>query len=50
MRGTLTKRMRGETAARSAWLAFGGLLALAAIVMTMRELPSIQREIKLMRM
>jgi hypothetical protein len=34
----------------TAWLAFGGLLALGITVMIMRELPSMRRELRLMRM
>ncbi|HET7623687.1 MAG TPA: hypothetical protein VFM25_00360 [Verrucomicrobiae bacterium] len=34
----------------SAWLAVGGLLAVGFAVMVVRELPSMRREIHLMRM
>ena len=50
MNRTLKKTFRKEYAARNAWIAFGGLVALGVIVMTIRELPSIRRELKLMRM
>ncbi len=33
-----------------AWLAFGGLLALGFVVMMIREVPSMRRELRLMRM
>ena len=33
-----------------AWLLFGGLLALGATYLFIRELPSVRREIHLMRM
>lgn len=46
----MSKIFRNENTARKAWIAFGGLLALGAIVITMRELPSMRREINLMRM
>jgi hypothetical protein len=42
--------MRRNNSAKNAWIAFGGLLALGVIFMTLRELPSINRELKLMRM
>ena len=50
MNKTLKKTIRRETNPKNAWLAFGGLLALGVIVMTVRELPSMRRELKLMRM
>jgi hypothetical protein len=50
MNKTLRKTFRKENAARNAWIAFGGLLALGLIVLTVRELPSMRRELKLMRM
>lgn len=37
-------------AAALAWYAFGGLLALGIAFMVARELPSIRRELRLMRM
>ncbi len=49
MNQTITKPFR-ENAARNAWMAFGGLLVLALLAMTVRELPSMRRELKLMRM
>ena len=36
--------------ARNAWLLLGGLLTLGLIIMTVRELPSVRRELKLMNM
>jgi len=50
MKQTLGRAVGCENAARNAWIAFGGLLALAVIVMTLRELPSMRRELQLMRM
>ena len=49
-KATLMKPLTGENAARNAWIAFGGLLALAVIVMAVRELPAVVRELRLMRM
>ena len=39
-----------ENGARNAWIVFGGLLAWAVIAMAVREVPSMRREIKLLRM
>jgi hypothetical protein len=50
MNQTLKKTLRKENTARTAWLAFGGLLAFTVILMTVRELPSMVREAKLLRM
>ncbi len=50
MKRTLAKRLRSENTARNAWIAFGGLLALALIAMTVREIPAIRRELLLLRM
>ena len=36
--------------AGKAWMAFGGLLALGLVVMVIRELPAMRRELHLMRM
>ncbi len=33
-----------------AWLAVGGLLALGFVILTIREVPSMRREARLMRM
>jgi len=41
---------RRDNTARNAWLAFGGLLALALVALTVREVPSIRRELRLIRM
>ncbi len=49
-KATLTKSLCGENTARNAWIAFGGLLVLAVVAMTVRELPSMCRELRLMRM
>ncbi len=43
-------RRPASSTARNAWIAFGGLLALGALALTLRELPSMRREYKLMRM
>jgi hypothetical protein len=50
MKQTLRKCLCGENTARNAWIAFGSLLALALVAMTVRELPSMRREWRLMRM
>ncbi len=50
MKEKLTKTFGRENTARNAWIAFGGLLALGIIAMTVRELPSMARELRLMRM
>jgi hypothetical protein len=47
---TLERTFRKENTAKNAWIAFGGLLALGVIIMTVRELPSIRRELRLLRM
>ncbi len=44
------KLLSGDNAARNAWIAFGGLLALALFIITVREYPSMHRELRLMRM
>jgi hypothetical protein len=50
MRRKLTKSARNENTAKNAWIAFGGLLALALLTLTVRELPSMRREMRLLRM
>ncbi len=40
----------GKNLAQKAWLAVGGLLALGATVMIIREFPSMRRELRLMSM
>jgi len=50
MKNKLEKTFRKENTAKNAWIAFGGLLALGLIAMTVRELPSMRRELKLLRM
>lgn len=50
MKRTLAKSVPSGNAARNAWFAFGGLLALALVVLTVREVPSMCRELRLMRM
>ncbi len=47
---TLTKTFCGEKTARNAWIAFGGLIALGILAMTIREIPAIRRELRLLRM
>lgn len=44
------KIFRSENTARNAWIVFGGLIALGIVAMTIRELPSMRREIRLMSM
>ncbi len=50
MKSNAVKKLGGQNTARNAWFVFGGLLALGVIVMTIRELPSMARELRLMRM
>jgi hypothetical protein len=50
MNRRLSKAFRCDNTARNAWIAFGGLLALGFIVMTIREFPSMRREMKILRM
>lgn len=50
MKYKLKKAFRRDNTARNAWIAFGGLLALGVIVMAVRELPSMRREMRLLRM
>jgi hypothetical protein len=47
---TLQRTFRRDSTAKNAWIAFGGLVALGIIVMTIREIPSMRRELKLLRM
>lgn len=47
---TLRRTFQSENTARNAWIIFGGLVALGAVAMTVREIPSIRREMKLLRM
>ena len=43
--------MKGSRSpAAKAWVAFGGLLALGLAFLVVRELPSMRRELRLMRM
>jgi hypothetical protein len=39
-----------KTPAGMAWLALGGLLAVGFAVLVIREMPSMRRELRLMRM
>lgn len=50
MNKTLERTFNKENAARNAWIAFGSLLALGLLVMTVREMPSMRREFRLLRM
>lgn len=45
-----SKALRKGKAAVRAWWAFGGLLALGVTMMIVRELPSMRRELRLIRM
>jgi hypothetical protein len=49
-RDLIKTERRDSNLARHAWIAFGGLLALGMIMITVRELPSMRREMRLMRM
>jgi hypothetical protein len=50
MNRKVKKVFRNENTARNAWIAFAGLLAVGLIAMTVRELPSMRRELRLLRM
>jgi len=50
MKSPLRKTVEKETTSRNAWLAVGSLVALGVLYLTVRELPSIRRELRLMRM
>lgn len=50
MNRSLKSTFRRENTAKNAWIALGGLVALGIITMAIRELPSMRREIRLMRM
>jgi hypothetical protein len=50
MKRTMRKIVRQDNTARNAWIVFGGLIALGIIAITVRELPSIRREARLLRM
>jgi hypothetical protein len=50
MNKSLKKTFRKENTAKNAWYAFAGLLAVGLIAMTVRELPSMRRELRLLRM
>jgi len=50
MKRSLVRSSERENIARNAWIALGGLVALAVIVMTIREFPSMQREARILRM
>jgi hypothetical protein len=50
MKKTVARTFRKDNTARNAWCVVGGLLALGIIAITVRELPSIRREIRLLKM
>jgi hypothetical protein len=50
MKKSVRRMIRRDNTARNAWIVFGGLVALGVLAMTVRELPSIRREARLMRM
>jgi len=53
MKKSLERKLRKvtrENTARNAWLAFGGLVALGVIIFTLREVPSMRRELHILRM
>jgi hypothetical protein len=50
MKKNLRETCRRDNTARNAWIAFGAVVALGVIVITVREIPSMRREIKLLRM
>ncbi len=43
-------KARGTSTAVKAWWAFGGILALGAAYMIIREVPSMRRELRILRM
>jgi len=42
--------MNHLSAGGKAWIIFGGLIVLGLIVMTLRELPAMRREMRILRM
>jgi hypothetical protein len=50
MNKTMEKSFRKENGSKNAWIAFGSLVALGLLVLTVREMPSMRRELRLMRM
>lgn len=50
MKRSVQKVFRRNNTARNAWIVFGGLLALGFVAMTVREIPSMRREMRLLRM
>jgi hypothetical protein len=44
------KRARTSNPAATAWLIFGGLLALGATMLIVRETPAMRRELRIMKM
>ena len=47
---TLNKTFRRDNTARDAWIVFGGVVALGIATLIIREIPSMRRELKLLRM
>lgn len=50
MKKNLRRISRRDTTARNAWIIVGSLAALGFIAMTVREIPSMRREMRLLRM
>jgi hypothetical protein len=50
MKKTVQRTSRRDNTARNAWYLVGGLLALGLIAVTVREIPSIRREMRLLKM
>jgi hypothetical protein len=50
MKKSVQRRFRKDNTARNAWYLVGGLLALGFIAMTVREIPSMRREMRLLKM
>jgi len=42
--------MNNISAGGKAWIIFGGLIVIGLIVMTLRELPALRREARILRM
>ena len=43
-------RLKKYGPAAQAWMAFGGLLAAGLVLLALREIPSMRRELRIMRM
>jgi hypothetical protein len=46
----MKNRLKNYSPAAQAWMAFGGLMALGLVLLVVREIPSMRRELQMMRM